>query len=124
MEIMMEKELVLVDCVSTFRMRYLVEVPVGKSEWALDTVTMNEAKEFSQEWIGEQILSHRVVSDKEALAVCDVDNEYCKTWTDEKKLEVFVTSWKDPSTSDLSLDSLADEEIEHTEQYYDTERNK
>ena len=120
----MEKELVLVDCVSTFRMRYLVEVPVGKSEWALDTVTMNEAKEFSQEWIGEQILSHRVVSDKEALAVCDVDNEYCKTWTDEKKLEVFVTSWKDPSTSDLSLDSLADEEIEHTEQYYDTERNK
>ncbi len=45
-----EKQWVLVECVSQFRQRYMVEVPVGtdqygkdKSEWALDTVTMNEA---------------------------------------------------------------------------------
>lgn len=87
-------ELVLVECVSTFRTRYMVEVPKGKAEWALDTVTMNEAEEFSQEHIGEQIVSHRVVSEDEVIAICDVDNDYCSTWTREKKLETFVTEWK------------------------------
>ena len=89
-----ETELVLVECVSTFRMRYMVEVPKGKAEWALDTVTMNEADEFSQEHLGEQIMSHRVLSEDEAITLCDVDNHYCSTWTREKKLETFVTEWK------------------------------
>jgi hypothetical protein len=82
---------VLVDCVSQFRMRYMVQVPVGKSEWALDTVAMNEAKEFSQEHIGETIVSHRVVTEREALDICDVDNDYCKKWDDAKKMEAFFT---------------------------------
>lgn len=90
-----ETELVLVECVSTFRMRYMVEVPKGKAEWALDTVTMNEAEEFSQEHLGEQIVSHRVVTEDEAITLCDVDNHYCSTWTREKKLETFVTEWKE-----------------------------
>jgi hypothetical protein len=111
MENTMETELVMVECVHTFRMRYLVEVPVGKAEWALDTVAMDEANEFSQEFIGDQIFSHRVVSKEEALAICDVDNAYCKSWTDEKKLEVFMTPW-------------TDEDAQHSEHFYDTERNK
>jgi hypothetical protein len=78
-------EWVLVDCVSTFRMRYMVEVPVGKDEWALDTV------EFSQEHLGEQIVSHRVVSMADALAICDKDNDYCAGWTDEQKHSAFFT---------------------------------
>ena len=90
-----ETELVLVECVSTFRMRYMVEVPKGQAEWALDTVTMNEADEFSQEHIGEQIMSHRVLSEDEVIALCDVDNNYCSTWTRENKLETFVTKWKE-----------------------------
>ena len=84
---------VLVECVSTFRQRYMVEVPVGtddlgkdKTLWALDTVTMEEAKEFSQEHIGEQIVSHRVVSKKEALELCDQDNDYTKSWDKELKM--------------------------------------
>jgi len=95
-------QLVLVDTISTFRMRYVVEVPVGtddqgkdKALWALDTVTMQEAKEFSQEHLGETIVSHRVVSKKEALAICDIDNDYCASWPKDKKIEVFVTSWKE-----------------------------
>ena len=84
-----ETEFVLVEAVSTFRMRYMVEVPVGKADWALDTVTMNEAEEFSQEHLGEQIVSHRVISKEDALALCDADNDYTKTWNDEKKMEVF-----------------------------------
>ena len=90
-----ETELVLVECVSTFRMRYVVEVPKGNTVWSLDTVTMNEADEFSQEHIGEQIVSHRVVSEDEVIALCDVDNHYCSSWTREKKLETFVTEWKE-----------------------------
>ena len=90
---------VLVECVSTFRQRYMVEVPVGtddqgkdKTLWALDTVTMEEAKEFSQEHIGEQIVSHRVVSKKEALELCDQDNDYTKSWDKELKMKTFFTT--------------------------------
>jgi antitoxin component of MazEF toxin-antitoxin module len=89
-----ETEWVLVECVSTFRERYMVEVPKGKADWALDTVTMNEAEEFSQKHIGEQIVSHRVVTKDEALALCDVDNEYCSSWDKETKLKSFFTFWK------------------------------
>lgn len=92
---------VLVETISTFRHRYMVEVPVGidiyskdKSEWALDTVTMEEAKLFSQEHIGEQIFSHRVVSKEEALVLCDKDNAYGKSWDEETKMKNFFTPWK------------------------------
>lgn len=92
----METEFVLVECVSQFRMRYVVEVPKGKAEWALDTVTCNDAVEFSQEHLGETIVSHRVLKDRvEVIELCDQDNAYCKPWEDEKKFEVFVTPWKE-----------------------------
>jgi bifunctional DNA-binding transcriptional regulator/antitoxin component of YhaV-PrlF toxin-antitoxin module len=90
-----ETELVLVECVSMFRERYVVEVPKGHSEWALDTVVMQEAKEFSQEHIGENIISHRVMSKEEVLALCDVDNDYAKRWSNEYKFETFVTKVKE-----------------------------
>ena len=86
-----DKEWVLVECVSQFRQRYMCEVPKGKAEWALDTVTLNEAKEFSQQHLGETIVSHRVIPFLEALELCDVDNEYCNKWNVEKKMEVFFT---------------------------------
>ncbi|MCX8483113.1 MAG: hypothetical protein ORN50_05990 [Crocinitomicaceae bacterium] len=84
-------EWVLVECISTFRERYMVEVPIGKELWALDTVTLNEAKEFSQEHLGETIVSHRVVSFDEALKMCDKDNSYCSAWSDDKKMNAFFT---------------------------------
>ena len=97
-----ETQWVLVEAVSTFRARYMVEVPVGtdnygkdKALWALDTVTMNEATEFSQEHLGEQIVSHRVVSKEEALKMCDIDNDYTKSWDEELKMKNFFTNWKD-----------------------------
>ena len=90
-----ETEWVLVECVSTFRERYMVEVPKGKAEWALDTVTLEEAKEFSQEHIGEQIVSHRVISKEEALSLCDKDNDYGSSWDEETKIRNFFTTWKE-----------------------------
>jgi len=94
-----ETEWVLVEAISQFRERYMVEVPKGKAEWALDTVTLNKAQEFSQEHLGEVIVSHRVVSFDEALELCDKDNHYCKAWDTDKKLDAFFT--KDGVTYDL-----------------------
>lgn len=90
-EMAQEKEWVLVECISTFRQRYMVEVPKGKAEYALDTVTLEEAKEFSQKHLGETIVSYRVISEEDALELCDKDNEYCKNWNNEKKMEAFFT---------------------------------
>ena len=90
-----EKEWVLVDCISTFRHRYVVQVPQGKAEWALDTVSMNQAKEFSQLHLGETIVSHRVVTEDEALAICDVDNDYLTSWTSAQKIKNLFTTEED-----------------------------
>jgi hypothetical protein len=88
---MTDKVWVMVECVSMFRMRYMVEAPAANPEYALDTVTMNEAKEFSQEHIGENIISHRVMSMEEALQFCDDDNDYCSGWTEDQKVNAFFT---------------------------------
>ena len=84
-------EWVLVECIQSYRMRYMVEVPEGRSEWALDTVAMQQAKEFSQESIGETIISHRVISEEDALKLCDEDNDYAKSWTPHHKITSFFT---------------------------------
>lgn len=86
-----ETEWVQVDCIASYRMRYMVEVPKDKAEWALDTVTMQQAKEFSQQYLGEQIVSHRVITEQEALELCDVDNGYCSEWSDDLKIKNFFT---------------------------------
>jgi hypothetical protein len=94
---------VLVETISQFRQRYIIEVPDNHAEvnenqfgcsaitWAEDTVTMEEMKEFSQLWLGETIVSSREIAKEEIVPLCDKDNEYCQSWDDEKKLEVFVT---------------------------------
>ena len=95
-----DTEWVLVETVLTYRMRYCVEVPVGKAEYALDTVSMEEAKEFSQKALGETITSHRVVSEEEALDLCREDNDYVSSWDDEQLKNSFfhaeddVADWK------------------------------
>lgn len=85
---------VLVECISTFRERYMVEIPAGKEQQALDIVRMNGAKEFSQVHIGEQIVSHRDISETEALELCRKDNDYAD-WDDETTKSVFFTSIAD-----------------------------
>ena len=88
----MANKWVMVECVSMFRMRYMVEAPEEHPEYALDTVVMKEAKEFSQEHLDEVIVSHRVMdSTAAALVQCDLDNSYCSGWTDEQKLDAFFT---------------------------------
>lgn len=90
-----ETEWVLVETVSQFAMQYMVQVPKGEKDWALDTVTCQEAKEFGQKYLGETIISHRVVTKEEALVLSDAINDYTTSWNDEQKIEAFFTHWKD-----------------------------
>lgn len=92
-----DTEWVMVETISSFRHRYLVEVPKGKAEWALDTVTCEEAKEMSQHSLGEQIFSHRVVGTKEeAIAEARKDeNGYMNKWSDEVLEKNTLTHWKE-----------------------------
>lgn len=85
---------VLVETVSMFRHRYVVEAPDDHPEYALDTVTCDEGIEVSQLSLGETIVSHRVISDAEYLDIFDEDNEYLSAWTDVKKME-YITRIKE-----------------------------
>lgn len=99
---------VLVEALSQYRMRYVIEVPDNHAEvgpdsfgcsaitWAEDTVVMEEMKEFSQKWLGETIIGSREVTREEILQMVNEDNDYCngkygEPWSDEKKMQVFVT---------------------------------
>lgn len=91
---------VLVEAISQFRMRYVVEVPLDHNDkefpctaeqWAMDTVVMQEAKEFSQEHLGEVVVSAHEITPEHIITLCDQDNDYCASWDREKKMEVFVT---------------------------------
>jgi bifunctional DNA-binding transcriptional regulator/antitoxin component of YhaV-PrlF toxin-antitoxin module len=68
-------ELILVETVSKFRIRYLVEVPIGKKEWAEDTVVLSEVEQLGQTYLGEDIISSRVISKAEAMEAALEDNE-------------------------------------------------
>lgn len=81
---------VLVDAISSYRMRYAVGVPDDlpddkAKEWAMDSVTCEEVEEFSQLHIGEQISSTRIIGDKEYIRQYDEDNDYLRSWNDDMK---------------------------------------
>ena len=88
---------VLVETLSQFRQRYVIEVPDDHNDkefpctavqWAEDTVTCEEMKEFSQKWLGETIIGSREVTRDEIIKVCDEDNDYLKSWTEEQKMNL------------------------------------
>jgi hypothetical protein len=85
-----DTEIVLVEAISTFKHVYAVEVPKGKAEWALDTVTTEEAQELYQVHIGEQIIGHRVVSKEEYIKEFDTHNHYLSKWNESQKT-AFIT---------------------------------
>jgi hypothetical protein len=76
-------KLFLVDAVSSFRNSYIVRCE--NEEHAADTVTCNEAEEFSQEWLGESISRIREITEDDYLVLFDKDNDYLKNWNVEQK---------------------------------------
>ena len=87
---------VVVDTVATYRMRYVVSMEELQEEnpdypvdpvWACDSVTCEEVEEFSQKYLGEQIIDHYVVDENAIIDTFDRDNDYLKEWTREQKIE-------------------------------------
>jgi len=76
----------MVETVSIFRMRYVIEAKNASD--AKDEVTMNigELAEFSQLHVDEMITSAREIDKKEYLRLFDEDNEYLKDWDKQQKL--------------------------------------
>ena len=82
-------KLVMVDVLSSFRMRYVVQVEDDVRD-ALDEVVWSEGspdfKEFSQKHIDPTaILDYREITEEEYLKLFNQDNDYLKEWTDEQK---------------------------------------
>ena len=75
----------LVETISMFRMRYVVECE--SADHAKDVVTMNEAEEFSQLHLDELITSAREIDDAEYLRLFDEDNDYLESWSEEQKFK-------------------------------------
>jgi len=95
---------VMVDTISQFRMRYVVEVPDdvenpsdGKysctpEAYASDTVVCEDAKEFSQKHLGETIVSTRELSLEEAIAQFRKDEPMIgEFWDDETIIKNNIT---------------------------------
>jgi bifunctional DNA-binding transcriptional regulator/antitoxin component of YhaV-PrlF toxin-antitoxin module len=87
-------KIVMVEAVQSFRIRYAVEIPEdAPEEWALDTVVCNDAQEFSQESLGEQIVSSRVISQIEFLTEYRKDHSYSNSWDDDTCFKNGLTEW-------------------------------
>jgi len=91
---------VLVEAISQFRQRYIIEVPDDHNEkefpctaeqWAEDTVTIEDTKEFSQHHLGEIITSSREVTKEEINTLFEQDNVYALSWDDELRFKNCVT---------------------------------
>ena len=93
-----DKNLYLVETISIFRQRYVVEAK--ESEHAADHVVVNTTgsydenfREFSQKHIDETITSVRKIKEKEYLRLFNEDNDYLKSWDNQKKLDKWITKW-------------------------------
>lgn len=64
--------LFVVETIQTFRHRYVIDAEC--LEHAYDTVAMQEAPEFSQMYLGEQIITGREISMDEFLVMNDALN--------------------------------------------------
>ena len=106
---MSDERYVVVTCTSMHRMRYCVPVsklqelnkevnimndPAKQIEWANDSVTMEEVKEFSQAHISEDIIDTFILDEERVLNLFDRDNDYLKDWSKSKKIE-WLHDWKD-----------------------------
>jgi len=104
----MKTDYVVVDTVSMFRQRYIIpreelqklneDVKLTDKlarEWASDSVTTEEVKEFSQRWLGETITNVDIVDTEKVLKLFKEDNEeLSQEWTQAKQLD-YINDWKD-----------------------------
>ena len=97
---------VVTTVVSTHRMRYAIPISAMSEEgdmplptdqainYIQDSVTMEEVKEFSQHWMGENIVDTFVLDKERVLNLFDRDNDYLKEWTEDQKIN-YIHDWKE-----------------------------
>ena len=104
----MKSDYVVVDTVSMFKQRYIIpreelqklneDVKLTEKlakEWASDSVTAEEVKEFSQRWLGETISNVDIVDTEKVLKLFKEDNEeLSKEWSQAKQLD-YINDWKE-----------------------------
>ena len=91
-----KKKYVMVEAIQQYRMRYVVELDADSpDEYALDTVAVQEAIEFSQKDLGETIVSHRKISKNEFIKIFKEDHDYLSEIDDERCLEIGLTKIKE-----------------------------
>lgn len=85
-------EFVVVNAIQSFSTRYIVEVPIGHREDAIEAVRhqTDNFKEFSQKYLGENITTTHVIDKNDIVPLCNVENDYCSTWSHEQKFANFV----------------------------------
>jgi hypothetical protein len=88
-------KLVMVETVSSFRIRYVVEIPEDAEEEMAHDRVLNDGdiKEFSQAHISEEVSGSRVVTNKQYLKVFNEDNMYLRSWKEDSKFTAFVNKW-------------------------------
>lgn len=104
-----DERYVVVTAISQFRQRYAIPVSelqqlnpdiditnrlAKQVEWAQDSVTCEDVKEFSQSWLGETITDTFILDEERVLNLIDRDNDYMSLWSKEKKLE-WLSDWKE-----------------------------
>ena len=96
-----DKKYVVVDCVSSFHMRYVVELNKDDPEhFALDTVVMSEAVEFSQKHLDETVVTHRTLENvKDVIKLARKDHNDPVMWTDEWIEKSLITKSKEDLSS-------------------------
>lgn len=100
---------VLVDCVSQFHMQYVVEVPEDVEEgmvfvdgtrsfpctpedYAMDSVTCEDVREFTQKHIGETIVDAREIKLNEAIALFrKKEPNFSDAWDDQTIIKNCIT---------------------------------
>ena len=112
-----EKDYVVVTCISTYRMRYVMhrddlqkknpDRPVNAVQWANDTVTTERCEEFSQEHVGEYIIDTIEMNEDDIVELFDKDNDYLSEWSKDQKLAL-VRGSIDSDTERLHLEITDD----------------
>ena len=80
----------LVETVSMFRIRYVVEAE--ELDHAADAVVMGEGEEFGQHHVAENIINLREVSEDEIPRLFFEDKPYLESWGPEKAFQ-YITKF-------------------------------
>lgn len=111
---------VVVTAVSSHRIRYVMHKddlrklntsvkPTDKelAVWAMDTVTMEECEEFSQLYLGEQIVDVTEGTEEEIIDLCNKDNDYFKEWDRDYKIQWIRKCLKKPEPQERYHDYIS-----------------